>query len=481
MVTRAVFMLSIHAVLLVPQLTSAAGHYTARLSRTGYVIGPEVKDLVFSPDSSQLLVGADGGTFLVQPRGAEILEHIRFSPFSMNYSKDGSRAFLIGRYGRRLLDMKLGSEVSHESAGTPGYVGLSFARRNGKLVIAGIDPGSPAAKGRKIRIGDELIAVGSGKTGRMQRVIRRTPQEAACWTKGPAGTFVRLTVVAYGQIEEQTYVLQRLARKQDAGRNVYLPFAGVESQDHVVWSLTGGNLVFCSARTGQAVSTLQMTNLANNAGTPAVSPDSKQFALLGRYIDPPKRTKVSKLDAGEARTPDNGGNIAAGVVKSTASEAGWSRKRKSKFGVEIYDIATRKMTATFPVASEGVRSIVPVRAFYGMRFSHDGSQLIVGTWSALNVYDIAGGKKIGQITPPKRKDYRTVETFAVSDRLAAVGGVEGEVWLMDLKSGLLQQEIKNRETDAIEQMEFSPDGNWLAYAVDGVLHVVDVTETGLGR
>jgi len=30
-------------------------------------------------------------------------------------------------------------------------------------------------------------------------------------------------------------------------------------------------------------------------------------------------------------------------------------------------------------------------------------------------------------------------------------------------------------------MEFSPDGNWLAYAVDGVLHVVDVTETGHGR
>ena len=33
-----------------------------------------------------------------------------------------------------------------------------------------------------------------------------------------------------------------------------------------------------------------------------------------------------------------------------------------------------------------------------------------------------------------------------------------------------------RQPTKVEMIEFSPDGKWLAYYVDGVLHLVDVSE-----
>ncbi len=464
----------------------AVKHYTARLGNPN-AYSVKVKKIVFSPDGAQLLVATSQGTYIVQSQGAEIVGKIKTTPISMNYSKDGSRAFLIGTYGRKLLDMQQGIEIKYSSASVAGYVGVTLTRKNGKLLVSAIAPGSPCAENGKIHVGDELVSVGEGPSGSMRSVVGSSEKRAVEQIKGPAGTYVRLEVIADGEIHEKTHVLRRLATRLVDGANVYLPIEKTEICENVVWCLSNDNHQFSSAKTGKPISSFRPQNLPWRTGSLAISRDSKQFAWIGKYITHPKRARVKSnmaevLSKEKKATKDkpasNGGDYSKAVVRSAADSVSSGTTIESSFGVEIFDIASHELLTTFSIANEPVNTIVPVPVFYGAQFFNDGKQLIVGTRSKLHIYDIASGKRV-KVISAQLCGSRVVNDFAVSDKLVAIGGVKGNLRLVELNSGKVVEEVENREkNDDVAGLEFSQDGKWLAYVAGKVLHVLNVS--GLG-
>ena len=477
--------------------TAIAGkHYTARLGdRDTFAI--DVKTLVFSPDSSQLLVATSQGTYIVQPQGANLLGKIEMSPFSMNYSRDGSRAFLIGTRSRTLFDMRQGVEIEYSSESVPGFIGLTLARQNGKLIISSISPGSPCAENGEIHVGDELVSVGEGSSGSMRSIEGETVKRAIELIKGPAGTHVRLGVIAIGEIHENTYQLQRLAMQSTNGTYVYMPSERTDVNENVVWSISGENHRFRSAKTGKDVAFLRPQNLPWKTGQSAISPDSQLFAWVSEYIDPPKdavvkdnakvRDKMAVVYEREfkefmKKARSGGGGAGRATVGSVKDDVISGSPHVCSFGVEIYNIPSRKMVASFPLEGESVNTAVSVPAFYGVQFSSDGKRLVVGTWSRIHVYDIASGMRVNVIFAPEQGGSRAVNDFAVSDNLAAIADVNGNLRLLDLDSGRVVEDVDSREKDKdAEGLTFSQDGKWLAYVAGKVLHVLEVSDIGGSR
>ena len=76
-----------------------------------------------------------------------------------------------------------------------------------------------------------------------------------------------------------------------------------------------------------------------------------------------------------------------------------------------------------------------------------------------------------------------IEKIAVTTSLVAVAVPGGALELWDAKTGTIRTAIAapkhgTREymTPKIDLMQFSPDGRWLVYYIEGILNIVDVSE-----
>ena len=86
---------------------------------------------------------------------------------------------------------------------------------------------------------------------------------------------------------------------------------------------------------------------------------------------------------------------------------------------------------------------------------------------------------IGGSEEPKGSPQRLVACLTCSSRnIVATGDLAGEVSLWELGSGKLLAKMPCTEEKKVEMVRFSPDGKSLAYYVEGVLHVVDVSKVG---
>jgi thiol-disulfide isomerase/thioredoxin len=86
--------------------------------------------------------------------------------------------------------------VPSEEAG----VGLALARRDGRLVVFRILPGTPAAVSGKVHVGDRLIAVGQGNQPAVD-VKGMSIAKAVPLIRGTKGTLVVLTIIPTGKTE----------------------------------------------------------------------------------------------------------------------------------------------------------------------------------------------------------------------------------------------------------------------------------------
>jgi WD40 repeat protein len=69
-----------------------------------------------------------------------------------------------------------------------------------------------------------------------------------------------------------------------------------------------------------------------------------------------------------------------------------------------------------------------------------------------------------------------VNKIAVSAKnLVAVGDRAGNVGIWNLESDSLVATLPAEHEDAVDHLQFSPDGRWLAYYVGGALHIEDVS------
>ena len=96
-----------------------------------------------------------------------------------------------------------------------------------------------------------------------------------------------------------------------------------------------------------------------------------------------------------------------------------------------------------------------------------------GPWPAAHDLIDAGDSDAGQRRSPRR----LVACLACSSRdIVATGDFVGQVSLWNLGSGQLVAKMPCTEEKKVEMVRFSPGGKWLAYYVEGVLHVVDVSK-----
>ena len=58
----------------------------------------------------------------------------------------------------------------------------------------------------------------------------------------------------------------------------------------------------------------------------------------------------------------------------------------------------------------------------------------------------------------------------------AVGDKSGNIGLWDLNSGKHLRKITLEQEAEVAHLQFSPDGNWLAYYVAGTLHIEEISD-----
>jgi WD40 repeat protein len=136
-------------------------------------------------------------------------------------------------------------------------------------------------------------------------------------------------------------------------------------------------------------------------------------------------------------------------------------------------IATYIPPPTHPAPPEKYRATLPITA---VEFSPDGSQLLVGGYHEITVWNPADGKLIKRIAGIGQRTHAI--RFSPDGQMIAVAcgtpGRHGEVRLLKYDSGELLK-VLGMTSDVVFDCAFSPQGDRLATAAaDGVVRVFDV-------
>lgn len=441
-------------------------HLTTRLGENRNQF-PKVESLTFSPDSSELAICTTGRLIFLDVDSGDITMTLKRAPFSLAYSKDGSRIHTVEPNGFHWLDAKTKTDLNMRLVGEPGYIGLAVAEKNGKLVISELHAGGPAKSNGKIAVGDELIGIGTGENGRIASVIGVNQKKAVELMKGNAGEAIQLSIIPHGEIDDATHTIFRQKRKFENGQYEFYDLPKRELDDRVGVSFENGYHVFSHSKDARFVSRVQMKYIENHRGSDGISSDGAIYVFASKYENLP--TDFKSIPSPKKKNNDDA-NPAAIVGKSTRDLLGMSDSAPD-LGVEIFDISTGKQLATFPV---DVRPLPTGGAYvHKLAFSHDKKQLIVTTNSSVGYYEIESGQ-IGKIF--KLDPSWGVTSSACNDKYVAIGNMFGLVAVFDYESGEKIKEITTREKKSIERAEWSPDGNWLAFYSAGVLHSVHVSK-----
>jgi WD40 repeat protein len=292
----------------------------------------------------------------------------------------------------------------------------------------------------------------------------RSIMDATKVLQGYGGTFVRLTVLPrgrYGAKNERTIILRRthaLKTNQKVAANTY---EKCELPSSLAQCMVGNDRCheFRNAATGDPVIHLSTIDI-ESIGLQAMSPDQSRFAVIGP-------TKDSR-----------------GIA------------------IEVYELASQKRLAFIPLSS---------RSFSDIVFAPDNKSILVGGWDSIEIYDSTTGtavsrKKLGYQQHRKVNGNQTIESveepvmssvqpqrtvespaenesprqlvskLAVSPgNLLALGESTGNIRIWDLATNKLLASIPGEQDQVVERLQFSPDGQWLAYYVGGMLHVERVS------
>ena len=419
--------------------------------------------LTFSPDGRQLAISISDHVDFIDTQEGEILYEFRASPFSMRYTRDGQRLYKISTDEARLLDVKSGVVVPTQYRPVKAGLGIYLEERNGKLLIKSLLSGVSEEPGKVLKAGDELVAFGEGQNGEMRRITGSSVESINEEMQGFAGTYARLSVLPrgrYGVKNEQTVLLRRYAaanassRGSDGPRQNTLP-------EPLVWCMVDGQWhEFRDAASGRPVAHIETIDI-QNVGLYALSPDQTKFAVV-------------------ARQKEGQGNA-----------------------VEVFDLMTQSRMALIPLSKS---------SFYDIAFAGDNNRVLIGTWDTVEIADTSKGRVVSQMTLgyqlPQTSDsdrrsssigslainsvrdevasgssahdgspQQLLAKLAVSPRdVVAVGDMSGNIGLWDLNSGKYLRKITLEQEAEVAHLQFSPDGNWLAYYVAGTLHIEDVSD-----
>ena len=168
---------------------SAGEHHTLRYLYEDSRIPISVRSLAMSPDSKEAALGLENGVVhFIRLADGEQTTEVKALPFDMKYCRDGSRVLMMSEYETFTLNVSTRSRTKVNTSDVPGYVGLMTVNRNGKLIVDSTVDGSPAQLCNELQRGDEIIALGDGKSGAMRDVVGMPSTQFVSQLKGPVGT-----------------------------------------------------------------------------------------------------------------------------------------------------------------------------------------------------------------------------------------------------------------------------------------------------
>ncbi len=458
-------------VLSVPFPSLLAGeHHTLRYLYEDSRIPISARSLDISPDSKEAALGLeDGVVHFIRLADGEQTAEVQALPFDMKYCRDGSRILMLSEYESFTLSTSTRARTKVETSDVPGFLGLLTINRNGKLIIDSTVDGSPAQACKELQPGDEIVSMGDGKSGEMLDVVGLPSAQFAGRLKGPVGTYVRISVLRKNGETTQPILLRRSPATVD-GNSVR--FAALQKQtigESLLHFQRDNRHTFSSAFDGKSVCSLNTEDI-QLIGQHAVAPNQTLFAVLSFTV-----------------------------------------QDREKFGIEIYDLTTIERKVYIPFNRPSFNSIA---------FSSDSCQLFAASHNRVDVYDVetgsfdrglVGNGDVVNPTPTDKKAVKSqagtighavsgaardsvgefhftnskqhVEKIAVSQSLVAVAIPGGSLELWDVQSGNIRTSIaapthgtRQYMTPKVDLMQFSPDGDWLVYYIEGILNIVDVSE-----
>jgi WD40 repeat protein len=422
-----------------------------------------IQAMTFSPDGRQLAVSVSDHVDFIDLNQGDIIRQFKARPFSIKYTQDGRRLYMISTSEACLLDVQSGVVTPTTYRQIKSDPGINLEQRNGKLLIKSLVRGGSADVSEALQVGDELLAFSNGQNGKMERITGWSLESAKEAFKGYNGTYARLTVLPkgrYGAKNEKTLTLRRTIAAGNGQSSAASASGNRPFPQAIAWCMPGRDWhEFRDAATGQPVSHIQTVDI-DNVGLYALSPDQKMFAVVA------------------------------------------NKKDRDGYAVEVFDLASQERLAFVPLSTT---------SFLDIAFAPDNNRVLVGTWNTVEVCDIAKEAVVSQLTfgyqlPTAEETDRQnrspgglmmrsvmaniadgamisgnssrqlVNKIAVSAKnLVAVGDRAGNIGIWNLESDSLVATLPAEHADTVEHLQFSPNGRWLAYYVGGALHIEDVS------
>ena len=256
---------------------SVSERYTLRITKPRGGMA-SVKRMAVSQDGKKLAMATYDNLVFARCSDGEIEARFDSSPFALTFSGDGERLLAIEERKQQMFQTSPPSEIPFNFSRPNGYLGINLVQKNGKIVVASVDSGSPAAKSDLLKPGAELIAI-KGDSGEFARdsVVGKPVQAVLQRLEGPANTDVKLTVIPRGQIEDTAVTLTRLAMLPTGKYG--LPKKLAEPVP-VASCVSNEFHEFRSAETGDYVSSIKCEQIRNDRGAKVTSRDGKWFAFV---------------------------------------------------------------------------------------------------------------------------------------------------------------------------------------------------------
>lgn len=433
----------------------AGVHHTFRYAASrGYT--DIIESICFSPDSSRLAVAASRLDDIDLESGQARSYKIRAS--QVRYTSSSKHLFAIRKNDPpMLLDVESGQQRTIPIGKPKGYLGFTLELQGGKLLFKSIHDGGPTAKYGKIQVGDELIGVGNGLNERIDGVVGNSVRRTYELLKGEPYVSARLRVQprgTYGEAFARTHTIRRAARGSNP--NEQLP-------SQIAWNAADSHVRLFDPVNGKVFRRLEPKDVgAGSDATCSVSNDGKRFAVLSKQISDP-----------------------------------------SLKAIEVFDISTSARIAYLPLLEKRISDV---------DLTPDGRYVLVAAWDSVEIGDIESSRYVGQLSldwtqplyvldtnsGPNISNIRIgmqrqlesggrvdrfssprklVHQVAVSSRriVATADNTTGRVKLWDMLTGALLHQMPEAAPKKTQALAFSPDGKWLAYHIDDLLHVVDVS------
>ena len=164
---------------------------------------------------------------------------------------------------------------------------------------------------------------------------------------------------------------------------------------------------------------------------------------------PADAAKPKSVDIDSVAQLEGFGNWATSVVFSAD---GKTLLVGSHNTLHVWDVASRKQTATWATASGYVRSLALLPG---------GTKVVVGAYQSASVWDIASGKKERDL--PKHRGFVTSIAVSPDGKLLATGCEDEAARLIRVEDGSLVKTLEHSR-EPVLSVAFSPDGKLLATA-----------------